>query len=250
MMESETGALVYIETRQPVPPGQAQMCIVKEGSWKRMDALDPAALPEEGAYSWSEPLRSRTRSVTVDDLYSPFVSGGIILCAHDPKAQGSAQFALVHLVPRGWERYVKDAWEEFRNEPALRRAMLNDEDYARLKVPAAGPNPVVAVISLRRLVDSGKLPSNWPPTAADDGRVAELTYLLLRSGERPADRLRALLDKGGSDAARPIAAGVLAAALMGADSAMQENAKALLKELFPETVADPYVRKTLEILGA
>ena len=251
MIEGETGRLVDVHTLQPIPPEQTKPRIIKEGSWQMIEELGKAAGVTSGEYSWLELPRERIRRLAPDDLYSPFVGGGIILCAFDVAAEGPAQFQSVYLVPQGWAPHVKAAWEQFQSEPAFLPGLLREEKTRRLAGLITGPNPIVATLAFRDFIRAGADEPNWSTaTAQRDGREAEFTYLLLDLTD-PAERWRELLENAGGESARAVAAGALAAAMFGNSGAAQAQARELLNALRekPGADADPFVGQVLKVLG-
>ena len=65
---------------------------------------------QTGRHKWDhqKPVlpKSRNRSPT-GNVYRPFASGGIVLCRHNPQAEGLSQFSSVSLLPSGWETGIR-----------------------------------------------------------------------------------------------------------------------------------------------
>ena len=165
------GAYIRSSSGEIVNQASAPPALICEGKWERLSAVRGAA-PRTGGYDWTQPLEERLRTVVrPDDVYAPFVEGGVIVCQYTADAAGRDRFEPHWLLPRAWASAVKPAMDAFGEKPGggtVRRS-----------------NPLVAISMARRAVDRAsddpaalfEVVSGFPLT--NDFAAAVLTYLIL-----------------------------------------------------------------------
>jgi len=156
------GAYIEAETGRFVNPDSAAMVMIVEGSWQIVTGPERGT----GTYSWQEPLAEfHTRLPEPDDLFSPFVHGGLIVV--QPGWSASERFGHPPLV---WPSWIADL--DARVQVIARfRAALAAEDRDAIAAQLA---------------------------AADDRMMAVMAYLVLtdRHGDGMADLLRPVTWEG------------------------------------------------------
>jgi hypothetical protein len=251
-IDGESGVLVDITSGIPLPPEKAVPVIVKRGSWRLLDPLANAASLAGGGYYWTEPIQMRIQVVGPEQVYSPFTSGGVILCGFSPTAQGADQFRPVFLVPQGWERYVRPAWEFLAGHPTLLfDTSSGSDEVSRVNSVVASPNPIVSVLGLSRALPLGLLKGRQLARVPPD-RAAEFVFLLLESSDHDTD-WEAMLAQSPHDLTST-ARGALACALLGRNpqvsrSRARELLLAIRTKVRREDPAAMYIGRVFELLG-
>jgi hypothetical protein len=233
IFEGETGRLIDTETGKEVSSGGREPRVIIAGSWTVTKVSGTSGAASTGEYLWMAPQRSRIRQMQTDDLYSPFVRGGTILCKLHPEQMGAEQFQPRYLLPKGWEAFARSAEEYAGDEFTAGRTGLPQISREQLAILCSGENPILSVMALSALVSA--LPETdveWGQIAArDDGRAAAFTFLLLQSGV--SDRqMEAFLRWARTPVLYAVSIGILAFALLGdVSESGQERARELLYEV-------------------
>jgi hypothetical protein len=156
----DTGQLVEAGTGKPIPPGSpTNPGLIEEGSWNLISRIGAPPGKQSGRYKWTEPIDYRDRKPEPDDIYRPFAAGGIVLCRHNPKAEGLTQFNSVSLLPPGWESDVQSAFKTLQKNEVLSGKPASKADISSLRTLASDPNPIVSSIAFRSLAEIGNLDS-------------------------------------------------------------------------------------------
>jgi hypothetical protein len=154
-IDLDSGKLIDNRTGKILTPDAAQPGIMEEGSWELVTSLSNSPTTSRGQYSWTEPRRTRIRSLEVEDLYRPFARGGVVLCRRRPEMQGSAQFVSAQLIPPGWEIHTRAAYEFFQRNPGLFAGSSLPSQRDRLLEMVRGDNPVLGVMAFRTMAEKG-----------------------------------------------------------------------------------------------
>ena len=131
-VDIQSGQVVDTTTGQAVSPRAAPLALKKSGRWELVSALAPSVLQRNGTYAWGQPLL-RGRCIQPEDLYSPFITGGIALCRHHSHTSGSKEFDPVYLLPPHWGSETKEAYDTIGRQPVAVQAQLSG---------GAGPTPM------------------------------------------------------------------------------------------------------------
>jgi hypothetical protein len=154
---TDSGAAVAAD--QPIdsrgnPPAQPQgpYAIQQAGNWELLDSLGQGSLRSGGTYRWTKVPRAHPRKLEVDDYYSPFSYGGVVLCELHPEASGNDQFRLVSLLPASWAQAPRAAFEVVRRQPAPFRDPPTPAHRQILAAMVGGREPLLACMAFRRLL--------------------------------------------------------------------------------------------------
>jgi hypothetical protein len=225
-VDTDTGKLVDVITGKPVeeaPP----YTMNKSGQWELLSALTPTVSKSEGKYAWSEPL-GRKSNLQPEDLYSPFIHGGVALCRRNPKASAAEEFAPVYLLPSGWESEIKPAYEAADRQPSAFRGEFARSETTALLPFFSSPNSLLATLAFRRLLqsDGDDNPLRQPAWLGWTGtRKAVAVYLAGTSPESPReDALKDLIRAATEQAVSPddvklVVVAILAIAMLRPDVA-------------------------------
>jgi hypothetical protein len=189
------GAHVDGDTGQMVASPGTKTVTIKEGTWKAV-AGSPTEPDKGGTYSWNEP-QQRSRAPQPEDYYSPFVSGGTILCQRVRDTNGIDQFGPVLLLFSDWGQYVGPASEFVRQHPRLFQDNQPAPDVAWLTSLLAGQNELLATLAWRQLIATGKMTSSLARThlaRAPEHLTAVFAFLLL-TAPAPANKDRSLMQE-------------------------------------------------------
>jgi len=176
------GSFTDVKTGRTVTPAGASTVVVKDGTWKVLASVGKGHKPLTNEYAWSEPFGPK-QTLTAEDYYSPFVSGGIILFRPVSGASGVDQFGPVCLLFQDWEPYVRPAFDFAEQHPSLfldgKPALDNTAQPTEL---LSGPNELLTVWAFRQLLLSGQMSTDRARQRLADSSgylAAILTYLLL-----------------------------------------------------------------------
>lgn len=152
----DTGQLVDVATGKVIVPGTPiNPGLIEEGSWKLISRIGAPRGKQSGRYKWTEPINYRERKLAPDDIYRPFAGGGVILCRHNPQAEGTAQFDSVSLLPPGWESDVRPAFDTLQKNKVLSAAPASTAEANSLRDSLATSNGLISSIASRTLAESG-----------------------------------------------------------------------------------------------
>lgn len=146
-----SGMHINVETGQLVREPGKKVEVVIKGTLQqvaRFDGQVPQPTPE--AYSWGVPHSVKTRD-TRRLLFSPFVSGGMIVSQHLGGASGEKQFDPYFVIQDEWVGMLQ-SYQKLRSAQGdLWMRMESGEDRQGLRRLLAGENPFVALGALRVL---------------------------------------------------------------------------------------------------
>jgi hypothetical protein len=257
------GAYIRVETGAIVVPENAEALVIKEGSWRKIAAA--GQVPEQGDYSWTEPLREK-RVLLPEDFYSPFVHGGTIVFTPVAAAAGIEQFGTVRLIFTDWSEYVAPAFTFMaRRPPSAEKGRLGSSELSRLRHLLSQENKLVATLAFRELVASGAMSPKLAANQVLRARAklgAVYTYIVLTSPNSKREPLVQEVTKIAKVAREPttlrsIALGAFAAGLFRTDDSWAiSSSKSLLrvvhqrfKELRVPIESDVYLRWIFEKMG-
>jgi len=223
----------------------AEAAIVESGAWGLLDDLGARGVARRGTFRWSKPLRAHVNKLEAEDYYSPFSSGGIILCELDESRTGSEQFRRVCLLPESWAQAPARAFAKLRQRPDVLR------DFRSV---AASGEPLLAAMAFRRLLRTH-------PNAVEVDRLiagssgfvrAELVYLALRERSAAEPALRRAVRPGASPAEPQFTAlGIFTAWLLdptvAQDCPWTTDVLAAIERSVPRD--DPYFGPLFRIVG-
>lgn len=222
-------------------PRGSSAVIAKRGAWSVLAASEASA-GAGGAYAWTEPLLDDVRRLRPEDVYSPFVSGGVVLFAPGGGDSDEAFFAAPTLVFDGWAEAVAPALG-MRLPPAS--ALADDPAPASLAAGVArarsSGNPLVAVWAWRASLTLGEAPDVLGLAAVAGPARAVMARLLLDLGGAPgAAMVRLEIERAaGADELEPLAVGALSAALLPSPGASTAPARAALAAIAARRAAAP-----------
>lgn len=149
------GAYIKAETGEVVVPPGSRFVVKDEGTYQILRALTGKQLETEGRYGWERQEGNRRSSI--EPLYSPFRSGGVVVCRVQEEREGEARFAQVHLIPDGWEAFVAAAVEFCREDTQVFDPQVGTQSLARLRQIARHDNPVLAGRACEMLALTGQM---------------------------------------------------------------------------------------------
>ena len=152
--DTTVGSYFDADTGKTVTRPGAYGAIIKEGSWKCVAWLKGRGEADQGRYSWNARQNAFARNFEPEQLFSPFIKGGLILCRFHPQAKGAAQFDPVYVIPDRFVPHVKGAFELLAKTPALFSQPPGPPQQRHLDALAAGDNPVLAILAFRTLLSS------------------------------------------------------------------------------------------------
>lgn len=240
------GAVIHAGTGRLDIPSGAVASTLKQGSWT---PLSPAAGGAGGTYTWTEALEEEKRSLTVEDIYSPFAKGGTIVFVPSAQSMGLAQFGSARLVFDDWASFV---------DTASRYIVDNrtdvEADGAKLLPMLAHENPLVRLSTLRQLLANRQVtPAIVNRFLAGGGHFASVVaYMIFASSDgRLSETVLQFVSKTHDPARlRPVALGAHAALVFrGPETGVRARAttvlKAVTEQLEPAARSDPYFERLL-----
>ena len=247
-------------------PG-AYLATTKEGSWRCVAWLKGRGVADQGRYSWYARQNSWERILKPEQLFSPFIKGGLILCRFHPQAKGAAQFDPVYVIPDRFVPHVKTAFELLAKTPGLFAQPPGPPQQRRLAELAAGDNPVLAILAFRTLLSCkglGGAPLGAVMQPSAGLRRAAFTYTILIPALRENDAANAALEELSRLIAATKKAGELAPIAVGLFTPAWLDRRRMggwppwrklvlevhdrAKELGPEAQQDPLLRPFLRLM--
>jgi hypothetical protein len=206
-INAKTGELIDAATLKPAAEMSFQSGVIEQGSWTAITRIGAPAGNQTGRYMWTEP-REAKRNLDPDDVYRPFASGGIVLCRHNPQAEGRAQFNSVCVLPPGWESDVQSTFNTLQKSKVLSGKPDSKADISSLRALTSDANPLVSSIAFRSLAEIGNLDSKTLPQSlsktANYRRAVFLYIALINSAVTDSSPIEAALTpavQGASQAA-------------------------------------------------
>jgi hypothetical protein len=254
-----TGRMVDMQTGQPAGAEAGQLMLVKCGRWEAVAALKRKPAQGEGAYRWSTPSFRRIQILGAEDLYSPFIHGGIALCRYNPGEMGEAEFDPLFLLPPAWSQDAVQAYEIALQGLRPLTGPDSPEGNALLAEFTHSENSVLAVLAFRRLLEAGIRDPRWlnellqrthgfrkavnayltataPETAGEDALRASIAAAL--SGHMPPEDVRLS------------AAALVSVSLLRRDVwARREWLKETVGSLLSSVGANDYLQEAYAMLG-
>jgi hypothetical protein len=171
-IDGTTGKLVK-------PNADASIVVVKNGKW---EAVSPGPdQPREGSYSWTEPMTLK-RSLTEEDLYSPFAKGGMIVSRRGTGGP-TGEFTDVSLIFDQWGSVVEPAAILARDHPKVfQGSPWSNDEIKSAKDLLQDSNDIISAMAFRELVERGLLDSSLLRATLDAApgiRRAILIYMVL-----------------------------------------------------------------------
>jgi hypothetical protein len=238
--EEESGSTTipgaYIQGGRVVAPEGAQSADIKSGTWSVL--AFPGKTPHpDGRYSWQDPLQ-RSRVITPEDLYSPFINGGIVLCKPPSAGKSMQEFNPVFLLFPDWVSFVTPAAVYVEANGPVLEARTKPTPLAvdHLRMLLQQSNGILLTLAFRRLSESQVLtPDRVSQALASPIResAAVVIFLLLMArgpASEPLVKHAYHLTEGTGDPAklREMALGGYTAMTFG-DTAQQDRAEEILK---------------------
>jgi hypothetical protein len=233
-------------------PANAPLSVVKVGHW-RLLAASTSAQVANGAYNWIETIEELRRP-TPEDLYSPFVHGGIIL--YKKQADLSKPFASVQVVFQDWYADWKEAVKTVSLSPKLRSieaettGQTTDEQLAPFSEQT---NPWLELQAfrniLRRTAKSDGAGDLWSFVMKKSGKsAAVMTYLMLveSPGAVPVD---ALLRSTSTDRFQGLVLGAFAARTFAPSAKVYASSNELLTKARQQLGTSPVVESIYRMAG-
>ena len=178
------------------------LSVMKVGHWRLLTSSTSGPVAA-GDYSWIEPIEERRRP-TPEDVYSPFVNGGVIL--YQPQTDPAKPFTSVRVVFRDWTA----AWPQ-----ALKAVASSPKTDTQLTTVSDQSNPWLEIQEfrsvLRRKGNSADAGDLWSIVMNKSGTsAAVMTYLMLVESTSPVP-VDALLRPASADRLHGIVLGAFAA---------------------------------------
>ncbi|MEK7621664.1 MAG: hypothetical protein AAB415_00630 [Patescibacteria group bacterium] len=128
--------------------------IGEKGNWEQL-SLSLLPLQEQllnGSYSWKEPL---------EDVYSPFSHGGVILFRPELASSDLAYFGDFHVIFPSWATLIPEALERYQVEPALQVSYLDSTtrpvvSVDKLESLTMDSNDLIGVMAVQKLINGQK----------------------------------------------------------------------------------------------
>jgi hypothetical protein len=219
------GAYVDAATGDIVQPDDAEVVVVHAGTWRVVASLAGEAKTDGGEYRWQEAQEFDRRGIDPDDIYSPFIRGGLILCRLNVRKRRDARFAPRWLIPREWEEDVVRAFGASDEWQDLVRDATGKADRGRLERLWAGRNAFLAALAVTRLRERMTPSDALELLRAGDGRGdvrrAVLAHAALAGAETPedaADMAGRVVEEAGSEVVAGLALAAAALAVFAADA--------------------------------
>ena len=262
-INAKTGELIDAATGKPAAEMSFPSGVIEQGSWTVITRIGTPAGNQTGRYKWTEPVNAKRR-LDPDDVYRPFASGGIVLCRHNPQAEGLSQFNSVSLLPPGWETDVQSAFNTLQKNKVLSGKPASKTDISSLRTLASDANLFVSSMAFRLLAETGNLDSRTLQQnlaqAANYRRAVFMYVALINSavgGASPVEPALAQAVQGASQPANDRAT-VLASTAATLFNPELPNSRALSARLLggirnrptPAVAArkpDPYVDQLLKL---
>ena len=187
------GSYIDVDTGKTFTPAGARTVVVKDGAWKALASVGTGRESLMNEYGWFEPFGPK-QTLTAEDYYSPFGSGGTILFRPVPGSKGIEQFGPVCLLFDEWGELVVPTFDFIQQHPGVFAVGgLLPQHLAQLTEVLDGKNELLAALALRQLSVTKNLTvalARQYLARPDDHLAAIVTYLVLTAG--PSD------DKKGS----------------------------------------------------
>lgn len=231
----------YIQDGRVVEPPQAKLMRKKLGKWTRL-AAEGAEPADGGPYSWMDPLDEEPRAASPEDIFSPFVRGGVVLFR--PGAMAASR-----LLPAD---FAADAPAAMRLASHYHHLLdlgpATDAERAKLVALIGHGNRLIAAGACRQALaipESGRSAVLDRFHRAKGSLLAVLTFLLL--ADDAIDELNAAAKTAPPETLRAYALGGAAAQLFG-PPAQKEPARQFLQNVRAALrgSTDPYLRVLLE----
>jgi hypothetical protein len=243
-MRTGKGVYVQAETGRIItPPGGGQPIIRREGTWEDASGLQvPAtAFPAKGTYGWYKPWKLLRRPYQEpDQVFSPFVGGGVVLCKLPPKLEGEVEFRTAYMIPPDWAGSVSPAYKVLADRPSLFEGPLVPANVDQLIQLARDQNPLVSVTAFRRLIElrDGLDQQSLPILRESrDSTRGILLYMVMAVTKRMDEKTafaeigRGIESAATESALEPTAVAAFAVAMLGPDSDRREFGQKVLSAI-------------------
>jgi len=209
----------YIDgaTGKFVAPPNASPVTIRKGSWTLIGGGSESP-GKARPYDWTQPVQQPGRVLAPEDMYSPFVQGGVVAFLPGKESGDRDFFRHVNLLFPDLANDMAAALA-YLQEPGIVREPKSDGDAAHLRAMLGSDNEVLAAAALSLLVKAGR----FTAADADDLLVrakprldAILIYSLLAEGRTVEPLIQRARDP---DRLRWMALGALAADVFGASQA-------------------------------
>ncbi|HXM45786.1 MAG TPA: hypothetical protein VN924_31410 [Bryobacteraceae bacterium] len=176
----------YIDgaTGRFVAPPNTPPVVVKRGAWTVIEGgTEPAASTRR--YDWGEPIHGSERELQPEEMYSPFVRGGVILFRPGTRPGALGFFQDVVLLFPKWSTDAATAITYARQHPSAFRDSGGGLGVKELRGILGGGNPLLTVAAFAQLSRSGNLSLTEAQDIvlrAEPQLAATLIYCLLIQG--------------------------------------------------------------------
>jgi hypothetical protein len=160
----------------------AETGVDEAGTWEIVIPLQQKQLSTHGSYHWVNQFREHERKLSVENLYSPFTEGGLVICEIHSGNSEKESFENVSLLPLGWEKFALPAYAQYRMRAKLFRESVSPIARGELDRMLADANPLIATMAVRTLLEAQQMQiESLRETIAgsESYRRAALTYLAL-----------------------------------------------------------------------
>lgn len=179
------GAYIKAWSGEMVVPEDSCMVVRIEGTFSIISVLVGSPKKKKWEYEWEEkadfayssgPRTQKERPRWYSAIDS---SGGVVICRLNEKAEGRDQFTEIHLLPQGWKRFVKPAWDYYRENREVFRAEGTKRNRGRLLSLLRSENPLLAVEACRLVVEAGLADKEVVKNTIANSRAYKQATLLL-----------------------------------------------------------------------
>jgi hypothetical protein len=212
----------------------AAVVLMKQGTWTAIAGSGPH-LPSNETYSLAEPFRQMKRSPTLEDYYSPFIKGGVVIVGTTRPWTSLQELGPVYLTFDNWASDMPEAMTFVLRDSSLFQDSDLSAATSELIALLSRDNPLLQIQAFRRLITLPGVPSasiEKHLSSASVHLAAVFTQLLLseRKDGEWGQTLVHLLDSAKSDAScRGIALGAYATKLFcGNEPKISRDAESVL----------------------
>jgi hypothetical protein len=150
------GGYIDGSTGQFVAPPDTPPVVVKRGAWTVLAGGTESAGTIR-RYDWSEPIRESERTLQAEEMYSPFVRGGVILFRPGETPGAAGFFQDVVLLFPEWSTDAATALTYAHQHPSAVRPPAGDLGAKELRGILRGGNRLLTVAAFAQLSSGGHL---------------------------------------------------------------------------------------------
>ncbi|KAA6460916.1 hypothetical protein DYQ86_11585 [Acidobacteria bacterium AB60] len=224
---------------------------MKQGTWTAISSTNHGSGAVH-SYNWMETVDEEKRSISPEDIYSPFSSGGVIVFLQTGHGMGPQQFGDPHLIFDEWAESIGPALALLEGNPAFADEGTESRE-SELRKLLRHTNPIVRIAAFRTLSDESLVSAEvvQEELTREGHESSVVSYLIISSRDAGLwAAMRSVVSKTTDPSMlRSIALGAYAAALFKSQGNMEQRADELLKmiaiKLGPAALSDGYLAAIL-----